>query len=308
MKTIALKCLLAFLILTSISASAQFRPSQIEIIVPEEWGGRILNKAAPLVAQALEQSSSIKIGVTHLSHKEFRSAISQEIFSDVYDSKFAMVSIDPAASKPEFLQGLTTVALLGQLDLAAFVTQWSPIEKLGDFEKNALEKPLVVGAHSAMAEFAALRTFRELGVPTNFVSMRYMSESVQQLVSGKMDVLIAPISIHRDMIEPIVVYSPETLGPVSTAKDQGVDFYASWDYVLVGPSQLNREIYDDINKHLHDLYDDRSFTDELEKLGLRGIYMAGGTYNMRPEKIHDDFCDICECSDYECKSVCSKCK
>ena len=213
-------------------------------------------------------------------------------FSKIDGSQLAMVSIDPVSEIPSFLRNLKIVALLGRDNLSLFVRADRKIDKLSDLTPDSSDK-LVIGARSAAAEFAALSTFESLDVPIELVSPGKFSDAKEQLESGKLDVLIEPLSNYRPGIEPTII-------PIN------VDLHASFDHVLVAPANLEQPCYEKISEDLHKLYENTEFQEEVRSLHVLPQYLAGIEYVKGLQEVGSKFCKKCSCSKKSCKKKCPK--
>ena len=174
---------------------------------------------------------------------------------------------------------------------------------------------VTVGVHSPISRWSAAKIFSELEVTIQAPYSHDFGEDIRRTQDGDLDAIVAPYLIARAGLRPIALLAEQAAGTLTTAKDQGVDVTASFDYLLVAPVGLEQSAYEAISRDTSIILEvDSIFSHTISELGLRPQYVDGSDYAdlvlsqlSALFELQNTFCDTCDCGEDDCRSDCPKC-
>ena len=313
MRQLMVSLVLALALTVSSGVSAQYSKGEIDIFVLEYYDPITHGLAQPFADQ-LSQLGHKKVEVQHLRERDVLMAKITGSFTHIDGSQLAIISVDPIAHATYFSNYVTTVALLGRLDLAVFVGEDSDIRDFEDF-RGVSDEVVTVGVHSSISQWSAAKIFAELDVPMHASFSYEIREQINMTMTGELDAMVAPHLVARTGLRPIALLSEHSSDALTTASDQGIDVTASYDYLVVAPSGLEQDAYDASNQDIGTMLEENSeFTDTMRELGLRAKYVEGSSYGdliasqfSALFELQNTFCDTCDCEEDDCKRDCPRC-
>ncbi len=324
MRKYALLISLIFCSVMFFCATAQSQPSVVEIIVVGKQGST-LHMLGETVAATLNKSQSKKseFVVTRKSSSWFAGAIKRGYFAKTDGSQLMLVPTSNASTAATLLKKeLTPVAMIGRRELALIVSQSSGINRLSDFKKYQ-EKPFFVGASNDVTTWAALRTFKNLGVPVRFMEYQSTKVGLDQLAARDISAMVAPplFAAKRGDLKAITVFSNQTwktktYKAIETATAQGVPVQASTIYGIVGPPNMSESFARFISSRMGEMVKQPDYLDFFKELDTRPEYQDRNQYRRQLEQqkgldnllVTTTYCTTCTCSQKRCKRICNKCK
>ena len=303
---------LLFALPSSVSAQQSERSIDIQISPPRDY---ILLDLAQSFADSLSKLSNQEVRVRYPDPPGllFLRDLSGR-FKNVDGSQLGLLSVDPIAHEAHFAELIDTVALLGRLDLALFVGEGSDIRKLDDFKDESGDIK-TVGVHSAISQWSATQAFAELGVPMQTSLSYQLEEHIEMTRAGKLNAMVAPYIIMRSGLRPIALFAENPTDNLATAKSQGVNVTASYDYIVIAPSGLEQNAYESRNQDIGKMLEEGSeLVDTMRELGLRVQYVEGSSYRELVANefsalfnLQNTFCDTCDCEEEDCNRECPRC-
>ena len=308
--------LLAILIglLGPFNAWSQSWMDEIQLVVPRHWD-QTLDNVAPTIAETLSAITQRDVNIFYPKEEGLAAALTSHAFREVDGSQLALVSLDPGQSGEYLTEMSSPIALFGRNDLALFVLSDSDIRNLQDFNTENLS---AVGVHSPASRWAAIETFKELGIPSQRIDSQSLDQSIHQLLHGQVEAFVGSVLLDRlarSKIRQVAVLSDENLSWTDVTGGQGIMVGAAYDYMLVGPRSLDQSAYHSLNQAMKSMVNDRSFQEALGESGLRLEHIDGAQYFSALQRYNaaiedrtgDNFCKTCDCSDKDCKLNCPKC-
>ena len=304
---------LVFVMTMPSGLSAQYGEGKVDIFVFTP-SNPILSGLSEFFTEQLTQLGFIEARVIHPPSSDVLMSAIDGSFINVDGSQLALVSVDPMVFTTHLAEFVEPVALLGRLDLALYVDEDSSIFNLEDF-RNQNNQVRSVGVHSPMSKWSTTKLFADLSIPINASYSYEIGAQIEKTSRGILDAMVAPLGITGRGLRPIAVFSDHGVDAARTARDQGVDVTASYDYLVVAPNGLEQSAYDAINRDIGAMLEPASeFARTVLELGLRPQYVEGADYrglvaNQFSElfKLQNTFCDTCDCSESDCKRDCPRC-